>query len=338
VRESCTHAARTNGAASSDCRIIERVHAIKKWGSRQVRFELDRLTDYTDEAIVAEIRRVANVVGAGRLTIAEFSKLSKVAVTTLRRRFGSWPKALEAAGLAGLCNPVAPASKSRILARSLSDDEMLDEIRRVAHVAGTSNPTADDLRQHAVVGVDAIRNRFGTLKAAFRAAGVLETAHGRRYTDEECFENLLTVWTHYGRPPQYKEMNLIPSAVGPKAYVVRWKTWNRALQAFVDRVNQETVETSVTATVPLQTTPSKAARPESLEEDQHKIKLGLRYKVLTRDKFKCVLCGSSPATNPTCCLHVDHITPWSKGGKTVLQNLRSLCDRCNLGKGDQIEP
>jgi len=53
----------------------------------------------------------------------------------------------------------------------------------------------------------------------------------RGYTDEECFENILTVWTHYGRPPMYKEMRLPPSRVGPKAYL-RWGTWLKALEAF----------------------------------------------------------------------------------------------------------
>jgi 5-methylcytosine-specific restriction endonuclease McrA len=32
-------------------------------------------------------------------------------------------------------------------------------------------------------------------------------------------------------------------------------------------------------------------------------------------------------------LHIDHIVPWSKGGTTVFDNLRTACDVCNLGKG-----
>lgn len=56
----------------------------------------------------------------------------------------------------------------------------------------------------------------------------------------------------------------------------------------------------------------------------------LRYDVMKRDGFKCVLCGATAGDGIK--LHVDHIFPVSKGGKTELNNLRTLCDRCNLGK------
>jgi 5-methylcytosine-specific restriction endonuclease McrA len=71
--------------------------------------------------------------------------------------------------------------------------------------------------------------------------------------------------------------------------------------------------------------------------DKREIPLGIRYSVLRRDNFKCVLCGNSPATDPTCVLHVDHIHPSSKGGKTVVENLRTLCEHCNVGKGAKVE-
>ena len=63
---------------------------------------------------------------------------------------------------------------------------------------------------------------------------------------------------------------------------------------------------------------------------------GLRYKVLKRDHFKCCACGASPAKDPSVELHVDHIIPWSKGGETELENLQTLCSKCNLGKSDSL--
>lgn len=34
-------------------------------------------------------------------------------------------------------------------------------------------------------------------------------------------------------------------------------------------------------------------------------------------------------------MHGDHITPWSKGGKTIPENCQILCRDCNLKKGAQ---
>lgn len=61
----------------------------------------------------------------------------------------------------------------------------------------------------------------------------------------------------------------------------------------------------------------------------------MRYDVMRRDNFRCVLCGASAEDGVQ--LHVDHIVPLAKGGKTEISNLRTLCDRCNLGKGAKIE-
>mgnify|MGYP003302227422 CR=1 FL=1 len=57
----------------------------------------------------------------------------------------------------------------------------------------------------------------------------------------------------------------------------------------------------------------------------------LRYDIMKRDRFKCVLCGSSASDGAV--LHVDHIIPVSKGGYTTEDNLVAACARCNLSKG-----
>lgn len=69
--------------------------------------------------------------------------------------------------------------------------------------------------------------------------------------------------------------------------------------------------------------------------ERAKMSDSLRYNILKRDGFKCQICGATAKDGAK--LHVDHIVPVSKGGKTVDSNLRTLCDRCNMGKSDKIE-
>jgi len=55
---------------------------------------------------------------------------------------------------------------------------------------------------------------------------------------------------------------------------------------------------------------------------------------MRRDIFKCKICGRSPATDPSIVLHVDRIKAWANCGETVLENLQTLCSKCNIGKSD----
>ena len=59
----------------------------------------------------------------------------------------------------------------------------------------------------------------------------------------------------------------------------------------------------------------------------------LRFQVFKRDHYQCKICGTSEKEGAK--LHVDHIIPISKGGETTLNNLQTLCESCNLGKGDE---
>lgn len=61
----------------------------------------------------------------------------------------------------------------------------------------------------------------------------------------------------------------------------------------------------------------------------------IRYNVLKRDNFTCQKCGITSKDGAK--LEVDHIIPVSKGGKTIMSNLQTLCDRCNSGKNDKTK-
>lgn len=60
----------------------------------------------------------------------------------------------------------------------------------------------------------------------------------------------------------------------------------------------------------------------------------LRRRIMERDGYTCRRCGRyMPDGNG---LHIDHIVPVSKGGKTVPSNLQVLCAKCNLSKGAKL--
>lgn len=61
----------------------------------------------------------------------------------------------------------------------------------------------------------------------------------------------------------------------------------------------------------------------------------LRYYILQRDGFRCQLCGASPHNVEAYTLHVDHKQSKAHGGSDDPDNLLTLCERCNIGKGIQ---
>ncbi len=75
-------------------------------------------------------------------------------------------------------------------------------------------------------------------------------------------------------------------------------------------------------------------RQYQIRVERAKMTDSLRYDILKRDNFRCKICGSCASDGVK--LHVDHIIPVSKGGRTIASNLRTLCDRCNMGKSDKV--
>jgi hypothetical protein len=303
------------------------------------RFELQTLTEYTDEAILQELRRVADLHSAGPLTRGVYGRLSpRVSFDTVRRRFGSWEKALSAAGLANLtARAHMPYSMKMQRGNAMTTEELIAEMRRVHKIVGKRVLTAKEFDRISVTHSDALRDRMGGWHEALEIAGIEKSELGNRYTDLQCYENIVALWTHFGRQPHYAELKSPPSTVGPKAYVLRWGSWRRALAAFVEWANADPQGDSDTdpATQEIISSPvssqERTLRP--LPEDRHDIPLRLKWKVHLRDRFRCLACGRSPAVHLGVELHADHIVAWADGGKTILENLQTLCQDCNLGKG-----
>jgi hypothetical protein len=329
----------------------------------------DALPIYTEDAVLADLRRVSSLSQDESFTIAVYSQHGRYSGSHITRQFGGWMQALERAGLGH--RYVGPSITERMRTkpgRAMSNDEILQRIRDVAARLGKADLSGADIAANSDITQSQLYGRFGSVLEALRNADVQHANHGRKFTEDEVFENLLNVWTHYGRPPTVVEMRQPPSTVGPTVYIRRYGGWRAALKAFVARANSDVDDgrsaasdeepstqaeldgsvqrprAGIRDTVRPQSVGRAAARPHAARptatsvqpEDRRSPSIGLRFKVLKRDHFKCVLCGDHPARNAECTLHVDHVAPWSKGGKTREDNLRTLCATCNIGRGNRF--
>ena len=172
-----------------------------------MKYELQTLDEYSDEAILAELRRVADALNGQRLTRKRFNLFARVHFSTVENQFGSWWKALDKAEISELIAP-----KRRVLTR----EDVIRALRDFGAEYPNTPVTLSAIAESLEVDRTTLSGRFGNWKTLLAEVGVAPVPLGRRYTEEECFENILTLWTHYGRQPNFGELRRSPSSVGPR--------------------------------------------------------------------------------------------------------------------------
>lgn len=60
--------------------------------------------------------------------------------------------------------------------------------------------------------------------------------------------------------------------------------------------------------------------------------MNIKRKVYEKQKHKCKKCGKECLIEE---MEADHITPWSQGGHTTIDNCQMLCKKCNREKSDK---
>jgi hypothetical protein len=122
------------------------------------RLEIDFLTEYDDEALLAELRRIAKAVDSTTITKAHINRVGRVSYSAVARRFGSLRRACERAGL-----------KSQRFMKA-TNEELLGHIvnlwQQVLEKEGRT-PQRRDLKAYGFpVSSDTITRRFGTWRKA----------------------------------------------------------------------------------------------------------------------------------------------------------------------------
>lgn len=206
--------------------------------------------------------------------------------------------------------------------RSVSDDELIADLRETANRLAQQSLSMREYDEKGKFSSSTISKRFGTWNHALYLAN-LNYRKKFSYSEDEMFENIETVWIKLGRQPTCRDIdNTVISNISSGSYIRKYGQWSNALKAFIVYINEDSIPHDF------------GNRIETAHKTKRDVNLRMRFIVMQRDHFKCCACGASPAKDPSVILHVDHIVPWAKGGETSLQNLQTLCSKCNLGKSD----
>lgn len=222
--------------------------------------------------------------------------------------------------------------------QNIHSEELISDMQRVAKELKQNSVTMKQQNSLGRFHSATIAARFGSWLVALGKAGLNGTKlqKNRGISKEELFKNLEEVWIKLGRQPRWREMNAEISKYGPDPYVTTFGSWVKALEKFVAYINAEKPDEKAGA----DNSPSKNILAHGVfggtvrHKTKREISDRLRFRILMRDGFACKKCGRSPIKERDVELHVDHISPWSKGGETVPENLETKCSRCNLGKGN----
>lgn len=210
----------------------------------------------------------------------------------------------------------------------MKNEYLLDKLKEAAGLL--SHPLSrNDLKNlrktgHKFPSEAMYEARFGSWNKAKSLAGLdLIPKHGtgtanagrKRYKKEWLLEKLHEARIFLGRDLRRNDMkDLHRCKIGfpsGAVYETRFGSWNKAL---------------VAAGIPIWKKPRNPKNPN--------VTLRLRFEVLERDGFKCQYCGRTPQDGAK--LVADHVIPFSKGGKTIFENLITSCFECNAGKSDTI--
>ena len=118
---------------------------------------------------------------------------------------------------------------------------------------------------------------------------------------------------------RYRQRNYVKTSYKVTIVHSEWATnWNYL-------VNRYTQLATISFEATLQEYNSKSQRKLMTK--------ALRDEIKIRDNYTCQRCGKYMPDEVG--LHIDHIVPIAKGGKSVRSNLQVLCSKCNGSKGSK---
>ncbi len=156
---------------------------------------------YSDEELLADIRRVTERLGQNFVTPKNYATFGKYNMSTLQARFGSWREACKKAGFAKPPNQ-----------HVISEEELLKNLQTVWQELGRLPMEKEMKKPLSLYHATTYQKRFGSwYKALQRFAEKQSIPLSQlppkiNIAAEELLENLKTVWETLGRLPSAGEM------------------------------------------------------------------------------------------------------------------------------------
>lgn len=126
----------------------------------------------------------------------------------------------------------------------------------------------------------------------------------------DCDDDLLNTWAGYWRPRRGSRRS-------------KFAQWAR----------KHLIESDGTLVDWERIYPAASRQDDERQGERRKVSLKVRSRVMERDEFRCRRCGAGAEHGP---LVVDHIHPVSRGGRSEMENMQTLCRLCNTGKGARL--
>lgn len=277
----------------------------------------------SDDELIQDVVRVANELKKDSITSQEYDKYGKYHSSTIRRKLGSWKKILELSHL---------ATNGHNFKCNYSVDDIKDDIKRVLDILGQKTLTRKEYTKYGKYSGTTLEKKYKGWNNVLKMCN-LDIQYIHSISEVDLFTEIERLWILLGRQPTTTDIKKGLSKYSLNSYTRKFGGWRNALIHFINYINDEKIE-NIKDNVSTKINYNGEENKTNLHKTTRDINLRLRFRVMARDNFKCCICGASPATNPNVILHIDHIKPWSKGGETTIDNLQTLCSKCNLGKSD----
>lgn len=209
-------------------------------------FKPNRLTSYTEDAILEEVHRVVSHFKGQIPNTAQFKSASRVSLSQIRRQFGTYRQMLEKAGFS------SPAKRHYSVSRkTYSEEEVLENLKSVLERANgnmfslafykangglfasrESIKLATGLRWNEALQKIGAKTKPKTVNVSRHALYLAQMAE---VTENDLLDELHSVWKSIGHCPTRGEFNKFSTRFSSSIYRYRFPSWGKAIEALCER-------------------------------------------------------------------------------------------------------